>query len=305
MTKTLLLKILVLALDFCALIFILKSILSPARSKVRNLLVIIFLTLIIGQFAVYIDAKYIEPNWIEVKVLSLSGKKFGTELASMNIIQLSDLHIEKIGFREKSLIRKVNALNPDLVFITGDFVNERQGLASLEMVLSSLRVKKGIYAVLGDNDLIPELKAVLKKVNVHLLENENARVSVNDTSGLWVVGVSNEGLREETFNAAYFKVTPLEPIIVLAHSSGVMDSGFINPGNADLVLTGDTHGGQMGLAFVRRLSDYVKHYRYISGLYYINRVPVYVNNGIGLQEKKIRFLRRPEITRVILRGSLR
>ena len=64
------------------------------------------------------------------------------------------------------------------------------------------------------------------------------------------------------------------------------------------MLAGNTQGGQVGVKFIRDLSDFAseKLGEFISGLYKVKGTYLYVNRGIGVSERNIRFLCRPEVT---------
>ncbi|MFC1646262.1 metallophosphoesterase [Candidatus Omnitrophota bacterium] len=276
-------------------------------SKYINIGIKVILVVLIVQVAVYVDARYIEPNSIKLERLQITNSNFPKDLNKLRVVQISDLHIEKNGYREHSLVWKVNSLKPDIILITGDFLNRREGLVPVISTLSKLRAKKGIFAVLGDIDYyafrkhdVSELKTALKKININVLYNQNIRVPLSGEEGMWLIGLSRASVKKEIIKQAYRGVNFSEPKILLVHGQEIMDSGYINSKNADLVLVGDTHGTQMGIDFIRNFSGYASRHKYVAGLFYIEGVPLYVNRGIGTKTKPIRFFCRPEITLIKL-----
>ncbi|MBS0272795.1 MAG: UDP-2,3-diacylglucosamine diphosphatase LpxG [Proteobacteria bacterium] len=100
--------------------------------------------------------RYIEPRLLEVNRLSLPIAHLPAQLVGLNILHFSDLHWSaQFSFSlRKKLIRKINALKPDLILFTGDFLcrsqlEDREGLKN---VLESLKATIGCFAVLGNHD---------------------------------------------------------------------------------------------------------------------------------------------------------
>lgn len=297
------------------LLYVLKERFKNSRKTVKSLNagLIFCLALMVAQYAVYVDARYLEPNWIKVERLRIENQDFPDELSKLKLVHISDLHIWKEGFRERSLIAKINALKPDIIVITGDFLyrDRRKNVSAAMSVLSALRAAKGIYGVFGDADLdmfgadIAGFKTALHSAGVHILDNENIRIPLGNGEGLWLIGLTRGVVNKEALRLAYSGVNLSQPKILLCHYPTVVDSGYINPENVDLLLAGDTHGGQTGLKFLRDSSAMVRKNKYISGLFNIKGVPLYVNRGIGMSHKNIRFFCRPEITLITLSPGIR
>lgn len=289
-------------------LFSLREAVRDKRAMRRvSALIVILIFMLFTQHMLYAYVRHIEPNWIKIESLEIKSKNFPRELTQCKIIQISDLHIKKDGLRERTMVRKINGMRPDIIFITGDFLSHRKDLGSLMKVLSSLKARLGIYGVLGDIDFyafrhgdIAELKEALGRIGVTILDNENVRIPLNEKMGVYVVGLTNELIDEDIIAKAYAAVEPTEPKILLVHYPTVIDSEDIHPENTDVVLSGDTHGGQIGLSILRRFSASVNEddEKYLAGLFYVKGIPLYVNRGIGSQHKEIRFFCRPEITLV-------
>lgn len=301
MPKDTLLKIFLFSFNFfvLSLIFLLflwrdntknGKIIKSVNLGITFLLVILFI-----QYALYADIKYIEPNWIKVERLVIKNKNITGGLNKLRIVQISDLHISNNGFRERSLVKKVNILKPDIILITGDFLNQKEDLPLVISLLSKLKSQRGIYGILGDADQDTFMnetdkmafKTTFKNAGVNILDNENIRIPVNEKEGIWITTYTTG------VNLGEFK-------ILLVHDLDRVNLQGLTHRNADLVLAGDTHGGQIGLSSVRRLSDSVDEHKYMSGLYRIDEIPIYVNRGIGMSKRNIRFLCRPEITLITL-----
>lgn len=288
-------------------LFLLKNGLKSARLlKFTNGLIILLLSLLLLQYGVYVYSRYIEPNWIKVEELKIKNHNFSTEVSNLKIVHISDLHIRKEGIREKLLVKKINALNPDVILVTGDFLTEREGIPAVLSVFSKLKSKQGIFGIFGDIDFhafkkdeMACFKMQLEAAGVKILHNERAQIPIGNNKYLTLIAYTIPS-KGDGFKTSKFE----SPRIVLIHSPNLVESSYISRDSCDLVLAGDTHGGQFGLQFIRNLSDNVSKFKYVSGLYYVKGVPLYVNRGIGTHRMNTRFLCRPEITVIKLeKGS--
>lgn len=262
----------------------------------------------------WVDAKYIEPDWIQVDRVTVRSKMFPREIEKVRMVHLSDLHIENVGKREKSLIRKVNALMPDLIFITGDFITSRAGLSPCLEVLSQLNAKLGIYATLGNHDYYhffkeKELVDELKKAGVIVLTRGNALIFLPAGGRLWAVGISHryayslERYDTKSFEQAFSNIPSGDPKILMIHNPDIADAGILKRLNPQLILAGHTHGGQFGVPVVRKFYWYAERSKYMAGLFRVKGIPLYVNRGIGMITKQLRFMCRPEITVIKLKSK--
>lgn len=309
MSETALLKLLVIGFVFVDAILIAALTALFLNSKQKALLKWIGLAtlpLLIG-FAVYVDAFIVEPNSIQIKKLAIKIDDLPREVEKLKIAQISDLHIESYGFHEKSLIAYLNIIKPDILLITGDFLNSKAALASTLKVVSELKARRGVYAVLGDSDYIafkgPGLAEKLQEAGIRVLDNENVKLRVSDKANLWLIGINGARIRPAQIREAFRGVSLMEPKIVMVHSPNIAEQAILRNYGVDLVLAGDTHGTQMGLSFIRRLSSYASRSKYVAGLYNVGGVRLYVNKGIGTKAKDMRFFCLPEITLVkLVRG---
>jgi len=266
-------------------------------SRVLSFLLVLPLAIL---FLSWIDANFIEPNWIAVQRLDVKAKQVDDNVRNLKIIELSDLHIENNGFREKSLIQKVNALKPDIIFITGDFLNFKKALPAVPEVLKQLKAPRGIYAILGNNDyyFVDEARmiAALASAGVSVLRYENREIYFGNKGYFWLVGLSDP-YKQTAYLEEAFKGIPEGAFkIVLIHDPDLFDSEVIQRYGPEFVLAGHTHGGQFGIPFIRKFSPYAERSKYMSGLFKAGDNILYVNRGIGMHTRDVRFFCRPEIT---------
>lgn len=100
--------------------------------------------------------RYIEPRLLEVSRLTLPIPHLPSELVGLKVLQFSDLHWsgQFSPYLQKKLIRKINALEADLILFTGDFIccSKLENREELKRTLSALKAKLGCFAVLGNHD---------------------------------------------------------------------------------------------------------------------------------------------------------
>ena len=171
----------------------------------------------------------------------------------IKIAQISDAHIgttfDGKGF--KKYIIEIEKQKPDLIVITGDFVDDDSTKKDLKVALEALKnvkTKYGIYYVFGNHDKglmgsrdfsEKELRSEMEKNNVKVLED--ATIELDD---IIIVGRQDRSVSNRM--PAYSLINNLNKdkyIVVLDHQPN--DFEALSKTDADLVLSGHTHGGQM------------------------------------------------------------
>ncbi|MDZ4700883.1 MAG: metallophosphoesterase [Rhodothermales bacterium] len=243
-------------------------------------------------------------------------------LDGLTIAQLSDLHAGSF-FSERPMLEAASltqALRPDLIVITGDYVNRDD--AEFDRIAPGLRLLKaelGVYGSLGNHDHYANVDAVAARVrasNVDLLVNANRTFDINGAR-LNLIGTDNTGFNQHFADMpkALAGLAPPEPgaqlSLLLAHDPTYWDAHirqqypFI-----DLMLSGHTHGGQIGLELgpLRWSLARVAYSRW-AGLYAEERAEagdpqfLYVNRGLSTVGPPLRLGIRPEITLLTLRRT--
>lgn len=100
--------------------------------------------------------RYIEPNLLQVSKIDLEVKNLPKDLQGLRVVQFSDLHLDGAvpQFFLKKIIRKINRLNPDLLFFTGDFIcrSVLEDAKVLQDFFNSLKAKHGCFGIYGNHD---------------------------------------------------------------------------------------------------------------------------------------------------------
>lgn len=234
-------------------------------------------------------------------------------LDGLKIVQLSDLHLGSFyDYRTFQEVRRItNNLNPDIIVITGDFVNNKPSeLKANYNDLKGLSADIGIFSCLGNHDHYmndDEHRTLVKAINdagSNLLINRNERIIINN-SPLNIVGIDNLGMRQKfgNLNKAFENVVEDETSILLCHDPTNWDLNIRNKFPADLTLSGHTHGGQVAWEFNGIEFKPAKFvYRQSEGLYKNGENQLYVNRGIGTVGPPLRIGVKPEITEINLKS---
>lgn len=237
----------------------------------------------------------------------------------LRIVQLSDIHLA--GFYNqpgyiKRVVKMVNALEPDLLFFTGDMVhNFSEEVDPFTGILNEMRATLGKYAVLGNHDYglyykwdskdqesanLERVKVQVRASGFDLLLNEHRTISLNGDS-LEIIGVENWGKppfpQLGDLGRAMSGVNPDHVKILLSHDPSHWDLQVSQKEDIDLTLSGHTHGMQFGFEIGKfRWSPSQWTYRHWAGLYRENGQYLYVNRGLGYTGFPGRVGIRPEIT---------
>jgi uncharacterized protein len=252
---------------------------------------------------------------LEIIDITIKLPRLPDAFAGMKIVQISDFHFEEYteaAFLE-SIVRKVNALGPDLVVLTGDFVSSKPlpkrmtiGLGYhcaeiLGQIQCPLR-----YAIMGNHDALVGAAAVtdaLLSQGIPVLANSFVPLE-RQGQRVWLAGIE-DALQERPrlSHALPAGRGDGEPIILLAHEPDFADHAVGR--RVDLILSGHTHGGQVLLPFLPPLMLPDMGVKYVHGLFRLgDGMQLYVNRGIGAVNLPFRFRCPPEITAITLQPGL-
>jgi predicted MPP superfamily phosphohydrolase len=241
------------------------------------------------------------PNLCDHEVPSL---RIHPSLDGLRIGHLSDIHV-RTGIKPRRLelaVEMLNALKPDLVMLTGDYVClSPRPLPALTAALSKL--KSPAFATLGNHDHWSDsvkVRRALADANIEVLTNEHRVLKVGGGT-LHVVGVDDSVTKHHDPEKAFAGVPADATTVVLSHAPRSAD--FLHPYRPALVLSGHTHGGQLyvkGLTptLARRAGE-----KYLSGFFDVHGTVLYVTRGIGASVP-LRFRAPMEVAHLTLRSAV-
>lgn len=207
----------------------------------------------------------------------------------LRVAHLTDLHAGR-ATSDRLLEQSVQiclAARPDLVALTGDFVNHSLGrLPGLSRLIA--RLPRPCVATLGNHDHwsgADAVQAALERQGVVVLRNERARVRAG-TRRVTVVGVDDGYTRHDDVDRAFDGLRRPGAALVLSHFPNTADEIAARGGR--VVLSGHTHGGQVQIPHVTRAIARLAGNRYLTGWYAVGQARLFVNAGIGSSVVRLR-----------------
>ena len=197
------------------------------------------------------------------------------------LVQLTDLHISRLfpARWAQAVVAATNALAPDLIVVTGDVIDGSVAMRERDVApLAGLRAADGVYLIAGNHEYLCGYDS-------------------------WMAHLSSLGMIELANSHAVFArgddrlVLAGAPVILLDHVPGKARAAAER--GVALQLSGHTHGGMIvGLdRVVARANG-----GFVSGLYAVGGMALYVNNGTGIWPGFALRLGKPsELTRITLR----
>jgi predicted MPP superfamily phosphohydrolase len=240
---------------------------------------------------------------IAVKRVTVAVPKLAPGLDGFRIVQLSDVHVGQTigkGFIE-ALVAQVNALQPDLIAITGDLVDGSvEHLADAVAPLAGLKARHGVFFVTGNHEYysgVAEWLPFLTGLGIRVLRNERVAVG-HDGMAFDLAGVDDwlaDGLGHgPDLPKALAGRDPDRPVVLLAHQPrAIFEAARLG---VALQLSGHTHGGQIfPFNFLVGLQQ-----PYVSGLHRHGDCQIYVSRGTGYWGPPMRVGAPAEVTCIAL-----
>ncbi|MFC4768609.1 metallophosphoesterase [Effusibacillus consociatus] len=266
------------------------------------------LALTLGTAAVVgtgIYASVIERFWLNLTHVRIVLPRLPRAFGGFKIALFSDVHL---GFfyspqHLSTVVDLINRESPDVICFTGDFLDSRKSLRSLEPaipVLERLNAPYGKFALLGNHDYRAGADPVirgLERGGFRVLRNEHSAIRKQNEQ-VFLIGLDDVLEGKPNLEKAMEDLPPTACKILLAHEPDYADTARQYP--IDLQISGHSHGGQIRFPFVGPIYTTKLGRKYLSGLKKTGNLLVYTNRGIGTTCLPIRFLCRPEITMITL-----
>ncbi len=270
-----------------------------------------------GALALY--AGEIERHWIEITRHEVLIPGLSSAFDGFRVAQLSDIHMDEFTepFFVRDAVSHINALNPDAVFLTGDFVSAGLGPRKFAVgagwqcanLLNALTCRER-YAILGNHDMMIGAREVTEALQSNgMTVLHNSWLAVERPGGrFWLCGVADpvEGFpRPDEAIPPSIRNVANEPIVLMCHAPDYADELLTLPSGqaVSLMLTGHTHGGQVRFPFVGALDLPEMGRKYVEGWFRLGHMQLYVNRGIGTVGVPFRFNCPPEISLLTLRAA--
>ena len=273
-----------------------------------------------GLLALLILFVYWDNTALRTDSLTYTSTALPAEFDGLRIVQLSDLHNREFGKNNQRLYAAVKQAAPDLIFLTGDLVDEyaEAPIPYAKAVGKALSAIAPTYYVTGNhewahgNAVVEEIKTALREAGVTVLSNQCVPLERGGET-IFIAGVDDPNgyadQRSPADLAAEIYQNGADPFwLLLAHRNNLFNGRYCRLG-ADLTFSGHAHGGIWRLPFTDGLVDTNLHLlpSFTSGFYHCNDVDcegaeVFVSRGLGNSPKwAVRLFNRPQIAVVTLK----
>jgi len=263
---------------------------------------------------------------------TLSCKDLPPGFDGYRIAHVSDMHGMEFGYKNSTLVRRIQEFDPDIVVCTGDMISShaRDGQAFLNF-LECLGDRYPIYMCLGNHEQIAEWTELesksdygydafirqVREYGVHILDNQTINLEKAGDQ-IRIIGLTLELYHYSRRDGEYADDDLLLKTSYIEKAIGPAGNGFNlllvhNPSyfkeyvawGADLVLAGHMHGGVIRVPFKGGLlsPEHVFFPEYDAGLFEDGNSKMIVNRGLGNSVIQIRLFNRPELTEITLKAE--
>ncbi|WP_373230968.1 metallophosphoesterase [Cohnella sp.] len=215
----------------------------------------------------------------------------------VRVLQISDLHVEKLRVSHTRLERLIREENPDYIFLTGDYTEKPRYLDRVERyakAISSAGIP--VFAVLGNHD--HRLRPGKLKRLIQIFNKEGFHVLINQSfvgPNFQIVGIDDLSSKKSKIGKSFVNIDPKKPTIVITHDPNTV---LHIKHRYTYLVSGHFHGMQFKVPFLYR---FIKKGRLaaegiIKGLHTGSHGTYYISQGIGQAGLNARFLIRSEVT---------
>ena len=271
------------------------------KKKVRKITLVVLIGMCVILFCFW------QNNDIVISNYSYKTSLISDNLNGYKIAHISDLHNKEFGMNQKNILNLLDKENPDIIVITGDIVdsNHTSINTALEFIDGAIDIAPVFYVTgnheywLSNNDRVILLKR-MEQDGVTLLDNKTINMEKENGDGFYLIGLSDKDLSNNVLTTMSYDMDSSKLQIVLAHEPQYFEN--YSNADADLVLSGHAHGGQIRLPFIGGLVAPNQGFfpKYTSGTYLKNNTTMIVSRGLGNSIIPIRVFNRPEIVIVKL-----
>ncbi len=228
-----------------------------------------------------------QSHLIAVESLEIGLENLPPELEGLKICQLSDFHLT--GQLERAYFERVvveaNRFEPDLVFVTGDLLDELDCLDWIDPVFGQLKSKYGSYFIRGNHDLrIADQKMLLHRLEAAGMKWIGGQCVSVEINGAKICLLGNElpwHSGAETLTPDSLEDNLLR--ILLTHTPDQIE--WARQFNFDMIFAGHNHGGQIAFPLVGPIVAPSKYgVLYASGTFDIGQAIMHVSRGLSGDE---------------------
>ena len=281
-------------------------------SKKQKITAVLLTLVFLIPFSVYCTY---QNNMLTVSEYEIADERLPESFDGFTVVQISDFHNPRSDFLKESVLEETKRLSPDIIVLTGDFIDSRRPKPEISLEFAEELVKIApVYFAPGNHEArIPEIyepfESELRRLGVRVLRNSSAKISIGGEE-INIIGIDDatfygkedkyisiaNAIDEVVYDEELFTIT-------LSHRPEVF-SVYVEK-EQDLVFSGHLHGGQFVIPYLGGLYMPTEGFfpEYWSGVHTENSTTMVVSRGIGNSAFPIRINNRPELIYVTLRAQ--
>ena len=269
----------------------------PILNKIILYTIIIFITLIAYS-------TLIEPNFLFIKEYKIESNQLPNSFHGLKIVHFSDVHYGTTINKKQltKIVNKINSLKPDIVFFTGNLLDENVEITKTTKeevisLLNKIECKLYKYAIYGNEDLDnKDFEDIINKTEFKLLDNKSTLLYYKDSNPIIITGY-NPIISSPSYEISNEEIDNLNKKdlynIVLTHEpDSLYNFSYQNP---NLVLSGHSLGGIIDLKVVKPLFLQENSKRYFEDYQKVKNTDLYISNGVGTNSLNMRLFNPPSI----------
>lgn len=260
--------------------------------------------------------------WLWPRPLTATNYEIKADVTeAIHIVQLTDLHGRQFGDNNKRQVSLVSEQKPDLIFMTGDMINnDETDLSGICDLISALAEIAPVYYSYGNSETEwmsghnEDLSSTLTEAGANVLDVEYADVDVNGQA-LRIGGYSGyyrtphmetQNVDEQAEKLAFadnFENTDRQKLLLAHIATSWLDWARINDHPVGIVFCGHYHGGQIRFPIVNRglFAPYVGWFpKYTKGVFEGECATCVLSAGLSSNRNIPRIYNPPEIVVVDL-----
>lgn len=276
------------------------------------------LVLVLAELYILFHGTMVGTDRLNVRQVTIEFDDLPKAFDGYRIAQFTDVHLGSM--KDELMLRAVTAIDdmrPDLIVFTGDIQNMGPDeLPRFAQTLKRLKAKDGVMSVLGNHDYsryvnLPPDEALRNErmtrdfetsVGWQLLLNDN-RIVRRGSDSIVIAGGENDGRppfpAKADLKKAMRGIHAKSFVVMLQHDPSAWRRHILPLTNAQLTLSGHTHGGQISLFGLRPIELVGKE---DDGLYVEGKRKLFVSTGLG-GFVPFRFYMNPEVVEITLKKT--
>lgn len=279
----------------------------------------VVITLLIILIIIALILIYISNNCLKVTRYIVKNNKIPESFDGLKIVHISDVHSKIFGKNNYKFFEKINEINPDMIFMTGDIIDDSEkNIKGYVNIYKELFKRYPIYYSIGNHERklgynkYKEYISLLKENGVNVIVNGstyfkkgNEKIKINalkfrENMQPRVLTIQKKDKYINYMKKKLNDIDTNEFNVLLAHDPENFE--MYEKLKVDLVFSGHVHGGLIRFGKVCLLSPRRRFFpKYSYGKNTINKTTIITSSGIGSATIPIRLFNRPEIVEVILK----